>query len=149
MDARLVAVMQHANRHPFVAHLISHCSHGNPVPAGTRPPVSTFECPCLPVCRLSLSWTRIIPGGIKGSPVNTEGVNLYKSLLAGLKSAGIEPLVTLFHWDLPQVLQVKSNIMVCRSYCSLHAGCWQCCTNDEKLQHCPASSGLQAMNCSL
>lgn len=36
-------------------------------------------------CRLSLSWTRIVPGGFKGSPVNTEGVKFYKQLLQGLK----------------------------------------------------------------
>jgi hypothetical protein len=36
-------------------------------------------------CRLSLSWTRIVPGGFKGSTVNAEGVKFYKQLLQGLK----------------------------------------------------------------
>jgi beta-glucosidase/6-phospho-beta-glucosidase/beta-galactosidase len=35
--------------------------------------------------RLSLSWTRIIPGGFKGSPVNPEGIKFYKQLLQGLR----------------------------------------------------------------
>eukprot|EP00775_Hariotina_reticulata_P011794 gene11794-11939_t len=55
--------------------------------------------------RLSLSWNRIIPGGFKGSPVNPEGIKFYKQLLTGLLAEGIQPMVTLFHWDLPQVLQ--------------------------------------------
>lgn len=56
--------------------------------------------------RLSLSWNRIIPGGFKGSPVNPEGIKFYKQLLTGLLGEGIQPMVTLFHWDLPQALQV-------------------------------------------
>lgn len=59
------------------------------------------------LCRLSVSWTRVIPGGVRGAPLNPEGIQYYKTLLAGLRWAGIEPLVTLFHWDLPQVLQVR------------------------------------------
>eukprot|EP00878_Enallax_costatus_P007411 GHUV01007761.1.p1 GENE.GHUV01007761.1~~GHUV01007761.1.p1 ORF type:complete len:408 (+),score=71.37 GHUV01007761.1:665-1888(+) len=57
--------------------------------------------------RLSLSWTRIIPDGSRDSPVNPEGVKFYRDLLEGLTTAGIQPMVTLFHWDLPQVLQDK------------------------------------------
>ncbi|WIA08142.1 hypothetical protein OEZ85_007598 [Tetradesmus obliquus] len=55
--------------------------------------------------RLSFSWPRIVPGGVAGSPANPEGLHFYKQLLSSLRAAGIAPLVTLFHWDLPQVLQ--------------------------------------------
>ncbi|HEY2507722.1 MAG TPA: GH1 family beta-glucosidase [Streptosporangiaceae bacterium] len=53
--------------------------------------------------RFSVSWTRIQPDG-KG-PANTEGVDFYRRLVAGLRDRGIEPLATLYHWDLPQALQ--------------------------------------------
>ena len=53
--------------------------------------------------RLSLAWPRIQPDG--SGAVNREGVDFYRRLLTGLREAGIEPLVTLYHWDLPQPLE--------------------------------------------
>jgi len=53
--------------------------------------------------RFSIAWPRIIPGGV--GPVNPAGVAYYKRLIAALEEAGIEPVATLYHWDLPQVLQ--------------------------------------------
>jgi beta-glucosidase len=53
--------------------------------------------------RLSISWPRILPKG-RGQ-VNRAGVDFYRRLLSGLRDAGIEPVVTLYHWDLPQALQ--------------------------------------------
>lgn len=49
----------------------------------------------------------MIPGGVKGSPVNPEGVKFYHSVFDELKKNGIEPAVTLYHWDLPQVGATK------------------------------------------
>ncbi len=48
--------------------------------------------------RFSLSWSRIIPAEGK---INQEGIAFYNSLINELIGAGIEPLVTLYHWDLP------------------------------------------------
>jgi beta-glucosidase len=53
--------------------------------------------------RLSLSWSRLQPTG-EGA-LNPEGVAFYRKLLMGLTARGIRPLVTLYHWDLPQPLE--------------------------------------------
>src|SRR5262245_44077566 len=55
--------------------------------------------------RFSVAWPRVFPDGT-GQP-NPKGVDFYNRLVDELKSAGIEPFVTLYHWDLPQTLQDK------------------------------------------
>ncbi|MFC6594203.1 GH1 family beta-glucosidase [Kitasatospora paranensis] len=53
--------------------------------------------------RFSLAWPRIRPTGT--GPVNEAGIAFYDRLVDGLLAAGITPLPTLFHWDLPQALE--------------------------------------------
>lgn len=53
--------------------------------------------------RLSLSWPRLQPTG-RGA-LNPEGVAFYRQLLLGARERGIEPYITLYHWDLPQQLE--------------------------------------------
>ncbi|RKH02502.1 GH1 family beta-glucosidase [Corallococcus carmarthensis] len=53
--------------------------------------------------RFSIAWPRILPEG-RGR-VNAAGVDFYSRLVDSLLGAGIEPFVTLYHWDLPQVLE--------------------------------------------
>ncbi|XP_042391165.1 beta-glucosidase 31-like [Zingiber officinale] len=53
--------------------------------------------------RFSISWSRVIPNG--RGPVNPEGVQYYNNLINELKKYGIEPHVTLLHFDLPQSLE--------------------------------------------
>lgn len=56
----------------------------------------------IPAYRLSLSWSRLQPSG-RGE-LNPEGVAFYRDLLQGCRERGIDPYVTLYHWDLPQPL---------------------------------------------
>jgi beta-glucosidase len=53
--------------------------------------------------RFSISWPRAQPGG-KG-PLATSGLGFYDRLVDALLGAGVQPWVTLYHWDLPEELQ--------------------------------------------
>ncbi|KAF5461045.1 hypothetical protein F2P56_020871 [Juglans regia] len=53
--------------------------------------------------RLSISWSRIFPNGT-GEP-NPEGINYYNGFIDALLEKGVQPYVTLYHWDLPQKLE--------------------------------------------
>lgn len=58
------------------------------------------------VYRFSISWSRWLkPDGSK----NPEGVEFYKKLIAGLHERNVKPVVTLYHWDLPQWLDDKGG----------------------------------------
>ncbi|XP_041864156.1 klotho [Melanotaenia boesemani] len=54
--------------------------------------------------RFSLSWSRIFPNGTRGS-YNEIGTNYYRTLIERLKQIHVQPVVTLYHWDLPDHLQ--------------------------------------------
>ncbi|XP_044013867.1 myrosinase 1-like [Aphidius gifuensis] len=53
--------------------------------------------------RLSLSWSRILPAGVDNI-TNNKGIQHYKNVLDELHKNGIEPFVTIYHWDHPDVL---------------------------------------------
>jgi beta-glucosidase len=53
--------------------------------------------------RFSVAWPRIQPDGT--GAVNTEGLDYYRRLVDGLRQRGIEPVLTIHHWDLPQPIE--------------------------------------------
>ncbi|MFT4006324.1 MAG: glycoside hydrolase family 1 protein [Lacrimispora sp.] len=62
--------------------------------------------------RFSISWSRIFPEGT--GKVNEEGVQFYRDLIHELKANGIEPVVTLYHYDLPWKLAERYDGWISR-----------------------------------
>lgn len=61
------------------------------------------------VFRFSIAWSRILPDGV--GTINQKGIDFYHRVIDACLSRGLEPWVTLYHWDLPQVLQNKGGWM--------------------------------------
>jgi beta-glucosidase len=57
--------------------------------------------------RFSVSWSRVMPQG-RGT-VNAAGLDFYERLVDALLASGIEPMVTLYHWDLPAALDDRGG----------------------------------------
>lgn len=63
-------------------------------------------------CLTEPSRPRIIPLGGRNDPINEKGLQFYSKFLDDLHAAGIEPFVTLFHWDLPDELMKRYGGML-------------------------------------
>lgn len=57
--------------------------------------------------RFGIAWHRILPEGI--GRVNAKGLDFYRALVDGLLENNIQPLITLFHWDLPAALEDRGG----------------------------------------
>jgi beta-glucosidase len=57
--------------------------------------------------RFSVAWPRVQPGG--SGPANQRGLDFYRRLVEGLRRRSIEPMLTLYHWDLPQALEERGG----------------------------------------
>ncbi|KAI5651286.1 hypothetical protein M9H77_37291 [Catharanthus roseus] len=79
--------------------------------------------------RFSISWSRIFPDGL-GTKINDEGVRYYGTLINALIESGIEPFVTLYHWDLPLNLQDSIggwlNKEIVKYFCFFAETCFSC-----------------------
>ncbi|MFC6316108.1 glycoside hydrolase family 1 protein [Lapidilactobacillus achengensis] len=74
--------------------------------------------------RFSVAWSRVIPDG-EGA-VNEAGLDFYRRLIKALRANHVEPVLTLYHWDLPQALQDKyqgwesrETIAAFKKYCQV------------------------------
>lgn len=56
---------------------------------------------------MSISWSRVLPDGV--GALNQKGMDYYRRCFEKLNEAGIRPSVTLYHWDLPQVLEDRGG----------------------------------------
>lgn len=83
----------------------------------------------IPAFRFSIAWSRILPLGT--GTVNQKGIDFYSRLIDKCLKAGVEPWVTLYHWDIPQALEEKGgweNREVCNWFaeyvelCTKHFG---------------------------
>ncbi|WCT14998.1 GH1 family beta-glucosidase [Mucilaginibacter jinjuensis] len=61
----------------------------------------------IPNFRFSISWTRVLPEGT--GKVNQAGIDYYHRVIDYCLQQGVEPWVTLYHWDLPQILEAKGG----------------------------------------
>jgi beta-glucosidase len=59
------------------------------------------------ILRFSVSWPRILPAGT--GAVNSKGLDFYHKVIDKCLSAGIEPWITIYHWDMPQVLEAQGG----------------------------------------
>lgn len=66
------------------------------------------------VLRLSIAWTRLFPTGEESEP-NEAGVAFYRDVFKEMKRLGIQPIVTLSHYEMPLALSLKHNGWVDRS----------------------------------
>lgn len=72
-----------------------------------RDDIATMSSLGVNAYRFSIAWPRVIPEG--SGPVNAAGLAFYERLVDALLEAGIVPYPTLYHWDLPQVLQDRGG----------------------------------------
>ncbi|KAH6950308.1 glycoside hydrolase superfamily [Ilyonectria sp. MPI-CAGE-AT-0026] len=76
------------------------CDHYNRMPED----VKLMKSLGVDVYRFSIAWSRVIPLGGRNDPINDKGIAFYNSLIDTLRAYGIEPVATLYYWDVPQGL---------------------------------------------
>jgi beta-glucosidase len=74
-----------------------------------RDDVALMKTLSLRAYRFSVSWPRVLPAG--AGAANEKGLDFYQRLVDALLAANIKPVLTLYHWDLPQALQERGGWM--------------------------------------
>ncbi|KAF6165136.1 hypothetical protein GIB67_000720 [Kingdonia uniflora] len=74
---------------------------------GTKGDIQLMADMGMDAYRFSIAWSRIFPNG--SGEINQAGIDHYNNFINALLAKGIEPYVTLYHWDLPQALEDKYN----------------------------------------
>jgi len=69
--------------------------------------ISIIKSLGIPNFRFSLSWSRILPDGT--GEINKKGIDYYNRIFDECQKRNIIPWITLYHWDLPQTLQLKGG----------------------------------------
>ncbi|KAJ5885487.1 CAZyme family GH1 [Penicillium taxi] len=64
----------------------------------------------VPYYSFSISWTRILPFALSGTTVNQQGIDHYNDLITTILDAGMQPVVTMLHFDSPLVFVASDNI---------------------------------------
>ncbi|KAH1020669.1 hypothetical protein HUJ04_010285 [Dendroctonus ponderosae] len=65
--------------------------------------------------RFSIAWTRILPNGTLNN-INQQGIDYYLNLIKALKAEGIEPMITIYHWDMPQHIYELGGLLNTQFY---------------------------------
>ena len=84
--------------------------------------------------RFSISWSRIFPNGT--GAVNYQGINFYNRVINYCLELGIQPWITIYHWDLPQILQQKGG-WINRDIIEWFSNFVACCVNNfgDRVKH--------------
>jgi len=102
-DGRTASIWDTFCRRPGAVHDGEHgdvaCDHYHRMPED----VALIKSLGVDAYRFSVSWPRVQPGG--RGPANAKGLAFYDRLVDELLANGIDPWVTLYHWDLPQELE--------------------------------------------
>ena len=69
--------------------------------------LSNIKALNIPNFRFSIAWSRIIPEGT--GKINQQGIDFYNRVIDTCLELGIEPWITLYHWDLPYYLELKGG----------------------------------------
>lgn len=83
------------------------------------------------VFRMSISWSRLYPNGIEEKP-NQEGIEFYRNVFEELKAHGIEPLVTIWHFDTPLYLEEQMGGWTNRELIDLYVRFAKTCFEEYK-----------------
>lgn len=93
--------------------------------------ISLFADMGFKVFRMSINWTRVFPNGDDKEP-NQEGIEFYRQVFLELKKYGIEPLVTISHYEMPYTLSRKYGGWENRECIGFYLNYCECIFNEYK-----------------